>query len=124
MALRFAGNLSVKARLCARVSMAPLHDESRCHRSRRRHSLYPVRHQLIVRIILDAIDRVLVLLIDITSIAFPKLSTKFVHEARAPMRTIVLGVVHVFVFISIPGPKDVVDALYTDLIFYLESFCK
>ena len=104
--------------------MALLHDESRRHRSRRRHSIHPVRHRLIVRIILDAIDRVLVLLIDITGIAFPKLSTKFVRQARAPMRTIVLGVVHVFVFISISGAKDVVDALYTDLIFYPESFCK
>ena len=121
VALRCAGNFSVKARFCARISMALLHDELRRHRSCRRHSIHPIRHRLIVRIILDAIDCVLVLLIDITGIAFPKLSTKFVRQAHAPMHTIVLGVVHVFVFISISGPKDIVDALYTNLMFYPDT---
>ena len=92
--------------------MAPLHDESRRHWSRR-HSIHPARHRLIVRIILDAIDRVLIL-IDVTSIAFTKLSTKLVHQTRSPMHTIVF-----FVFISISGPKDVVDALYTLILSWI-----
>ena len=98
--------------------MAPLHDESDRHRSSR-HSLYPIRLRPIVRIILDAIDRALILLIDIIRIAF----TKFVRQAHAPMRTIVLGVDHVFVFISISGSEDLVDVLYT-FIFYSEFFCR
>ena len=93
--------------------MAPLHDESRRHWSRRRHSIHPIRHRLIVRIILDAIDRILIL-INVTGIAFAKLSTKFVRQARSPMHTIVF-----FVFISISGPKDVVDALYTLILSWI-----
>ena len=98
--------------------MAPLHDESDRRRSSR-HSLYPVRLRPIVRIILDAIDRALILLIDIVRIAF----TKFVRQARAPMHTLVLGVEHVFVFISIYGFQNLVDVLYT-FIFYSEFFCR
>ena len=94
--------------------MAPLHDESCRHRSRRRHSIRPVRHRLI-RIILHAIDRAPILL-DITGTAFTKLATKFVHQARASMCTIVLGVEDVLVFISISGFKDVVDVLYNPFI--------
>ena len=98
--------------------MAPLHDELDCHRSSQ-HSLYPVCLQPIVCIILDAIDCALILLIDIICIAF----TKFACQACAPMHTIVLGVEHVFIFISISGSEDLVDVLYT-FIFYSEFFCK